>query len=190
MNDVLGVSALYNGLSASLFRQMFYSGSRFALYGAIRNVMSAEGRKQAFYEKAGGAAVAGAVGAFIGTPWDLVNVRMQNDIKLPPAQRRNYKWAGDGLIRILREEGLARSFSGASFVMVRGACMTIGQLAFYDAIKAALLSTPYFQENITTHFTASISAVSKQNRLNQNQKIEEFLFKKGIKSRSHHIFCV
>lgn len=27
---------------------------------------------------------------FIGTPGDMVNVRMQNDVKLPPDQRRKY----------------------------------------------------------------------------------------------------
>lgn len=31
---------------------------------------------------------AGAAGGLIGTPADLVNVRMQNDMKLPPEQRR------------------------------------------------------------------------------------------------------
>jgi dicarboxylate transporter 10 len=34
------------------------------------------------------AGLAGAVGGFVGTPGDMVNVRMQNDIKLPKEQRR------------------------------------------------------------------------------------------------------
>lgn len=34
------------------------------------------------------AALGGAAGGFIGTPADLVNVRMQNDVKLPADQRR------------------------------------------------------------------------------------------------------
>ena len=32
--------------------------------------------------------VSGAFGGFVGTPGDLVNVRMQNDVKLPIDQRR------------------------------------------------------------------------------------------------------
>lgn len=32
----------------------------------------------------------GFAGGFVGNPADLVNVRMQNDIKLPPEQRRKY----------------------------------------------------------------------------------------------------
>ncbi len=36
------------------------------------------------------AAAAGLAGGFVGTPSDMVNVRMQNDVKLPAAERR--KW--------------------------------------------------------------------------------------------------
>ncbi len=41
-----------------------------------------------FYQKALIAGVSGAFGGFVGTPGDLVNVRMQNDVKLPVDQRR------------------------------------------------------------------------------------------------------
>lgn len=34
------------------------------------------------------AGVAGAAGGLVGTPADMINVRMQNDVKLPPDQRR------------------------------------------------------------------------------------------------------
>lgn len=42
----------------------------------------------------------------------------------------------------------------------RAALMAVGQLSFYDQIKIMLLQTDYFKENLTTHFTASLSAVS------------------------------
>lgn len=44
----------------------------------------------AFLEKVGLAAVSGAAGGFIGTPADMINVRMQNDMKLPLAERRKF----------------------------------------------------------------------------------------------------
>ena len=34
------------------------------------------------------------------------------------------------------------------------------QLAFYDEIKGMLLKTSYFEDNLATHFSASIMAVS------------------------------
>ena len=35
--------------------------------------------------------LAGAVGGIFGSPADIVNIRMQNDGKLPEASRRHYK---------------------------------------------------------------------------------------------------
>ena len=43
-----------------------------------------------FYQKVLIAGVSGAFGGFVGTPGDLVNVRMQNDVKIPVDQRRKY----------------------------------------------------------------------------------------------------
>lgn len=42
----------------------------------------------------------------------------------------------------------------------RAVLMTIGQLSFYDKIKELLLATSYFGDNVVTHFTSSLLAVS------------------------------
>ncbi|VEN36516.1 unnamed protein product [Callosobruchus maculatus] len=149
-----GVLALYNGLSASLLRQLTYSTTRFALYELTKQHINAD----SFYKKVLIAAVSGAAGGFVGTPADMVNVRMQNDMKLPMEQRRNYKHALDGLFRVYREEGLARLFSGASTATSRAVLMTIGQLSFYDQIKMMILRTTWFKDNMTTHFVCSLMA--------------------------------
>nr|DBA27555.1 TPA: hypothetical protein GDO54_008030 [Pyxicephalus adspersus] len=114
-----GFFALYNGLSASLFRQ------------------------------------AGFTGGFVGTPADMVNVRMQNDMKLPPHLRRNYAHALDGMFRVIKEEGFRRLFSGATMASSRGALVTVGQLACYDQAKQLVLNTGVMSDNIFTHFLAS-----------------------------------
>jgi dicarboxylate transporter 10 len=59
---------------------------------------------------------------------------MQNDVKLPYAQRRNYRNALDGIYQIVRNEGVATLFNGGSMAVVRAILMTIGQLAFYDQV--------------------------------------------------------
>lgn len=64
----------------------------------------------------------------IGTPADMINVRMQNDIKLPANQRRNYKNAIDGLIKVYRFEGTKSLFNGASMATSRAVMMSIGQV--------------------------------------------------------------
>ena len=73
-------------------------------------------------------------------------------------QRRNYKNAIDGLIRIFREEGFSKLFRGVEWAAQRTALVTVGQIAFYDATKEQLLRTGLFQDNVMTHFTASIFA--------------------------------
>lgn len=72
----------------------------------------------------------------------------------------SYKHAIDGLWRVYSEEGLKRMFGGASAATSRAVFMTIGQLSCYDQFKSFLISTPYFIDNSTTHFTASLMAVS------------------------------
>ncbi|KAK3877201.1 hypothetical protein Pcinc_018068 [Petrolisthes cinctipes] len=152
-----GLLALYNGLSASLLRQLTYSTTRFAIYEVMKQQMDTSGPIP-FYKRALVAGFAGACGGFVGTPGDMINVRMQNDIKLPADQKRNYKHALDGVVRVVREEGVPRLFRGATTATFRAVLMTIGQLSFYDQIKSYLLSTKYFNDNLSCHFTCSLAA--------------------------------
>jgi dicarboxylate transporter 10 len=123
-----GVLALYNGLSAALLRQGTYSMARFAIYESSKKALVSDTEKQLpFWKKVALAGFSGAAGGLFGTPADVVNVRMQNDTKLPPELRRNYKHCFDGLYRIVREEGPTRLFSGLTMTVVRGCCITIGQ---------------------------------------------------------------
>uniref|UniRef100_V5I9F2 Mitochondrial dicarboxylate carrier n=1 Tax=Anoplophora glabripennis TaxID=217634 RepID=V5I9F2_ANOGL len=149
-----GVLALYTGISASLCRQLTYSTTRFGIYEVAKQNLHSD----SFMSKVAIAAIAGAAGGFVGTPADMVNVRMQNDIKLPPEKRRNYKHAIDGLIRVYQEEGVRRLFSGASTATSRAIFMTIGQLSFYDQVKLLLLRSGIFSDNMITHFLSSLTA--------------------------------
>lgn len=70
----------------------------------------------------------------------------------------SYKHCIDGLLRVHREEGFRRLFSGASTATGRGFFMTIGQSAFYDQVKIMLLTTGYFKDDPRLHFVASVAA--------------------------------
>ncbi|NXR61965.1 DIC protein, partial [Rhadina sibilatrix] len=162
-----GFLALYNGLSASLCRQMTYSLTRFGIYETAKNHLG-QGKQgpPPFYQKVLLAAAGGSTGGFIGTPADMVNVRMQNDMKLPAALLRtssplapsSYSHALDGMYRVLREEGLKKLFSGASVASSRGALVTVGQLSCYDQAKQLVLATGLLSDNIFTHFLSSFIA--------------------------------
>ncbi|XP_053850382.1 mitochondrial dicarboxylate carrier [Vidua macroura] len=152
-----GFLALYNGLSASVCRQMTYSLTRFGIYETAKNHLGNQGPPP-FYQKVLLAAAGGFTGGFVGTPADMVNVRMQNDMKQPPTQRRNYSHALDGMYRVLREEGLKKLFSGASVASSRGALVTVGQLSCYDQTKQLVLATGLLSDNVFTHFLSSFIA--------------------------------
>ncbi|XP_042169408.1 mitochondrial dicarboxylate carrier-like isoform X1 [Oncorhynchus tshawytscha] len=154
-----GVLALYSGLSASLCRQMTYSLSRFAIYETVSDQMKDRTHgPMPFYQKVLLGLFGGFAGGFIGTPADMVNVRMQNDVKVPLELRRNYAHALDGLFRVWKEEGMKKLFSGATMASSRGALVTVGQLACYDQAKQLVLGTGAMQDNILTHFLASLIA--------------------------------
>ncbi|XP_043252717.1 mitochondrial dicarboxylate carrier [Colletes gigas] len=153
-----GILALYNGLSASLLRQLTYSTMRFGAYEVGKQTFETPGHSLLFSQKLLLAGVSGAAGGVIGTPGDVINVRMQNDIKLSPELRRNYKHALDGIVCIVRQEGVTKLFRGCSTATLRAALMTIGQLSFYDQIKIMLLQSGYFKDNPATHVLSSVSA--------------------------------
>uniref|UniRef100_UPI00358DF3F5 mitochondrial dicarboxylate carrier n=1 Tax=Myxine glutinosa TaxID=7769 RepID=UPI00358DF3F5 len=154
-----GFLALYNGLSASLCRQLTYSLTRFAIYETARDmVMKKSKQPLPFYQKVAIAALGGCCGGFVGAPADLVNVRMQNDMKLPVELRRNYKHAVDGIYRVVFEEGLRNLFSGSSMAASRGIIVTVGQLSCYDQAKQLVLNTGLFKDNVLTHFLSSFIA--------------------------------
>merc|ERR1719209_121972 len=136
-----GALGLFNGLSASLLRQATYSTTRFAIYETVKaRVVPADGNL-AFHHKVFLAAFSGFCGGIVGTPADMVNVRMQNDVKLPFEARRNYVHAIDGLYRVWSEEGFRALFNGVSMATTRGMMVTIGQLSFYDQFKQMLLAS-------------------------------------------------
>ena len=106
---------------------------------------------------------AGVLGGAFGNPSDVVNVRMQNDGQLPLSQRRNYKNAIDGLIRICREEGPQVLFRGLGYSTTRAVVMTVSQMTSYDVFKDLFGDKLGYGNGLVTHFAASVSAVSLVN---------------------------
>uniref|UniRef100_G1TNZ3 Solute carrier family 25 member 10 n=1 Tax=Oryctolagus cuniculus TaxID=9986 RepID=G1TNZ3_RABIT len=152
-----GILALYNGLSASLCRQMTYSLTRFAIYETVRDRLTKAGQGPLpFHQKVLLGGVSGLTGGFVGTPADLVNVRWVWASR--PRVPCSYTHALDGLLRVAREEGLKRLFSGATMASSRGALVTVGQLSCYDQAKQLVLSTGHLSDSVFTHFVASFIA--------------------------------
>ncbi|CAG8543326.1 3969_t:CDS:2 [Ambispora leptoticha] len=151
-----GFFGLYRGLSASLLRQATYSTMRFGTYDKIKLFLSKGGEELSYTKMIFAGAVGGAVGGVSGNAADIVMVRMQNDAKLEPHLRRNYRNAFDGLIRIGKEEGISGFFRGVGPNVNRAILMNVSQVTTYDVFKSLLLGTGYFKDNIWSHFSASL----------------------------------
>lgn len=63
--EVQGYSALYNGLTASLFRQLTYSTTRFGLYEILKQSTNDDPRRLPFHQKVLFAGISGAAGGFL-----------------------------------------------------------------------------------------------------------------------------
>ncbi|KAI9253886.1 mitochondrial carrier domain-containing protein [Phascolomyces articulosus] len=152
-----GVRALYSGLSASLLRQGTYSTIRFGLYDKFKWIVARD-EKPTFQQLLFCSTAAGVLGGCFGQPSDIVNVRMQNDGQLPPEQRRNYKNAIDGMVRICREEGPRVLFRGLGSSTNRAVLMTISQMTSYDVFKDMFVTGFEWYDGLSAHFAASLSA--------------------------------
>ncbi|KAH3985807.1 hypothetical protein HBI81_093140 [Parastagonospora nodorum] len=153
-----GVMALYRGISAAQLRQATYSMTRFGVYEALKARVTTTEKKPSFLTLVGMASISGLLGGIAGNPGDILNVRMQNDAALPREQRRNYKNAVDGVLRMAREEGVGSLWKGVWPNSSRAVLMTVGQLATYDGFKRTLLEYTPLKDGLSTHFTASFLA--------------------------------
>lgn len=159
-----GFISLYYGISSQLMRQATYSTIRFSFYEVAKTLLierrvrnNAENSSYLpFYQKVIIAGTGGFLGSLVGSPNDLVTVRMQNDPQLPVDKRRNYKNVFEALYRIIKTEGFGRLYVGVQMACLRGVLVTIGQLVFYDDFKQRLMRTKYFSDSFLTHFTASM----------------------------------
>ncbi|NWR49215.1 DIC protein, partial [Regulus satrapa] len=146
-----GFLALYNGLSASLCRQMTYSLTRFGIYEtAMKRLGQGSQGPPPFYQKvllgaAGGEPGGGALGP--------------GSLRMDEALTQLFFGHRTVLIQIcLSAEGLKKLFSGASVASGRGALVTVGQLSCYDQAKQLVLSTGLLSDNVFTHFLSSFIA--------------------------------
>ncbi|KAL3421877.1 hypothetical protein PVAG01_06033 [Phlyctema vagabunda] len=153
-----GFLGLYSGLSASLLRQITYSTTRFAVYEELKQDLSTAKSGPSFPALIAMASTSGFLGGIVGNPADVLNVRMQHDAALPKEQRRNYKNAIDGLLRMSREEGWKTLFRGVWPNSMRAVLMTASQLASYDGFKRLLIKHTPMEDGLAVHFSASFMA--------------------------------
>ncbi|TMW65230.1 hypothetical protein Poli38472_009397 [Pythium oligandrum] len=157
-----GFAGLYQGISGGAMREGTYSTMRFAVYHFLKDdaIRKNDGEPISTAHNVILGMIGGALGGAFGNPADIVNIRMQADSRMPVDQRRNYKHAVDGLLRVRREEGAEALMRGVRPNIIRAMLLTTGQIAAYDLAKAHLLHNPVhdFEDNIQTHILSSMVA--------------------------------
>lgn len=129
-----GIGSLYNGLSAGLLRQIFYSTSRFGFFEVFRDEI-AKYRKVDLATRLIAGIIAGGVAAIVSCPAEVTLVRISNDATLAPELRRNYTGVLDAFSRILTEEGFLTFFSGVGPFANRAMLVGAVQVGTYDQFR-------------------------------------------------------
>ncbi|XP_033159038.1 mitochondrial dicarboxylate carrier [Drosophila mauritiana] len=149
-----GYLGFYDGFSAAILRQMTSTNIHFIVYDTGKKLEYFE--RDSYVGKIILGCVAGACGSVFGIPTDLINVRMQTDMKEPPYKRRNYKHVFDGLIRIPKEEGWRALYKGGSVAVFKSSISTCSQIAFYDIIKTEVRKNISVNDGLPLHFLTSL----------------------------------
>ncbi|KDQ20457.1 hypothetical protein BOTBODRAFT_26464 [Botryobasidium botryosum FD-172 SS1] len=155
-----GVRSLFTGLSASIMRQMSYSLVRIGSYESIkRRLTQGLDGPPPTSRLVLAAALAGGLGGIAGNPADILLVRMTTDSLRPPDRQRRYRNAVDGLIRLVREEGVGALAKGAGANTTRAILMGASQLASYDYFKH-LFGSPRFglKDGLGLHVISSLGS--------------------------------
>ncbi|CAM9188821.1 unnamed protein product [Ectocarpus fasciculatus] len=151
----------YAGFSAALLRQCTFSSMRHGFFAMLTSYyLTTFNHRMSMAEQITSGAIIGATCAAVTNPCDVVLVRMQADGHWTASLKRNYKHVFDGLNRVASEEGVVTLWKGASATMSRGFLVTCSQLPVYHAVKARLLQTHIFHDNIPTHIISSIASAA------------------------------
>ncbi|CAF1235496.1 unnamed protein product [Rotaria sp. Silwood1] len=154
-----GLSGIYAGLSAGLFRQATYTTARLGIYQTLlERFRQPDGRPPPFFINLLLGVVAGGLGSFIGTPAEVALIRMTLDGRLPMAERRNYAHVFDALVRITREEGVFKLWRGAIPTATRAMIVNAAQMPTYSQAKQAIMSAGLMQQGFPLHAVSSLIA--------------------------------
>lgn len=153
-----GPFGLYKGIGAGLLRQATYTTTRLGVYTYMFDTFKAVYQKEANvgYTMLMGV-IAGACGAFVGTPAEVALIRMASDGRLPVEERRNYKNVVNALTRIVQEEGVPTLWRGSLPTVARAMVVNMTQLASYSKFKTFFHNAPFeMEEGLQLHFCSSM----------------------------------
>ncbi|CAL1707462.1 unnamed protein product [Somion occarium] len=153
-----GISSLMGGFTASMLREIVYSGLRLGSYEYFKDKIYTASNgaltKEGLGLKVVAASIAAAIGSALANPADLVKVRMQAYYP----EGRPYRNTPHAFASIWREGGLRSLYRGVDATTVRGIVLSTSQICSYDQVKQVLKRRGILEEGIGLHLTASLFA--------------------------------
>lgn len=153
-----GIGGLYRGLSASLCREMSYSGIRMGMYEPTRRrlagALGVDPAATPLYLKVLAGAITGCSGSALANPLDLVKVRMQ----AAQGTREAYSSVPAALGHLWKEGGVAGLWRGTVPTVQRATLLTASQVPAYDHVKHLLVDGGHCREGYLCHFFCSMVA--------------------------------
>jgi hypothetical protein len=136
---------LYKGLSASFLRNGSFVASKMFVYNSMKNRFNPE----RFHEKLLCGITAGIAGSSIGTPFDVVMVKIQNN----PTKTSIVETVKN----IYTNNGFIGFWKGLNYTMTRAIIVTSCQFSVYEQIKEELNNNKKIQD---TNIIFGISSIS------------------------------
>jgi hypothetical protein len=178
-----GMSFLYKGISASFIRNGSFVSSKIFAYNTLKDTFKPE----RFHEKIMCGMFAGIVGSIIGTPFDNVMVKMQNNPILYPTIAKTVK-------NTLFDNGIKDFWKGVEYTTSRAIVVTSCQFAVYEQIKQELIENKTIKNSNLIFACSSISSsiitallsnpldVCKNRAINNKENVSIFniIHKEGI----------
>ncbi|KZC10027.1 Mitochondrial 2-oxoglutarate/malate carrier protein [Dufourea novaeangliae] len=152
----VGVRGFFVGWTAGLLRQLTYSTARLGMYTTLYDLCQQYLGCLNYPTMIGMGMISGVVGSFVGSPTDLVLIRMIADVNLPPEKRWNYRNGFVGLITIAKNEGVRALWRGSTATVIRGAVVNGTQLGTYSKVKLMLIDTGRFHEGVLLQFCSAM----------------------------------
>ncbi|KAI0812478.1 mitochondrial carrier [Irpex lacteus] len=167
-----GVASLAHGFTASMMRELVYSGFRLGTYELFKDTLHAASNgaltREGVSLKVLAAVCSASIGSFLANPTDVIKVRMQAEYP----KGRPYRNTPHAFASVFHEGaqsasalkisplvgGLRALWRGAEATTFRGVVLTISQIASYDHIKQVFKSKRLMQEGVPLHVTASFLA--------------------------------
>ncbi|KAI9059143.1 mitochondrial carrier [Trametes sanguinea] len=167
-----GVKSLMGGLSASMLREVVYSGIRMGTYEYFKDKLHAMSKgalsREGLLLKIGAASIAATIGSALANPADLVKVRMQAYYP-DGSPYRNMRHAFASIYQegatlatskgaSTLAGGLGALYRGVEATTIRGIVLSATQICSYDQIKQSLKKRGMMQEGVPLHLVASAFA--------------------------------